>query len=105
VRPQTLIFKSLTLRRSREKTWKPERKTTKALVSRLSFYRCMLKTLLGDVVDHWGSFNIPFLLLFSEIIPCEESTHLIKVKFVTKLFLKFILEEVNHLQLCLLMTR
>ncbi|KAM9415062.1 uncharacterized protein ACWYII_024126 [Salvelinus alpinus] len=28
--------------------------------------------------------NIPFLLLFSEILPCEESTHLIKVTFVTK---------------------
>ena len=25
----------------------PERKTTKALVSRLSFYRCMLKTFFG----------------------------------------------------------
>ena len=49
-----------TLRRSREKTWKPERKTTKALVSRLSFYRCMLKMFLGDAMDHWGSFNIPF---------------------------------------------
>jgi hypothetical protein len=31
-----------------------------------------------------GSFSIPFLLLFSEIIPCEVSIHLIKVQFVTK---------------------
>ena len=86
MRPQSLMFKRWTLRRSREKTWKPERKTTKALVPRLLFYRCMLKTFLGDVMDHWGSFNIPFLLLFSEIIPCEESTHLNIVQFVTKLF-------------------
>ena len=43
-----------------------------------------LKTFLGDAMDHWGSFNIPFLLLFSEILPYEESTHLIKVQFVTK---------------------
>ena len=39
-------------------------------------------------MDHWGSFNIPFHLLFSEIIPCEKSTHLIKVHFVTKSFSK-----------------
>ena len=40
-------------------------------------------------MDHWGSFNIPFLLVFSEIIPCEESTHLIQVKFITKLLFFF----------------
>jgi hypothetical protein len=28
------------------------------LLSRPSFYRCMLKTLLGDAMDHWGSINI-----------------------------------------------
>ena len=68
----------------------------------------MLKTFLGDAMDHWGSFNIPVLLLFSEIIPCEESTNLIKVEFVTKLFFNFflfLLEGFNHLQLCLLMIR
>ena len=58
----------------------------------------MLKTCLEDVMDHWGSFNIPFILLFSEIIPCEESTHLMKVQFVTNVFL-FLLEGFNHLQL------
>jgi hypothetical protein len=31
---------------------KPERKTTKAFVSRLSFYRCMLKMFLGDTMAH-----------------------------------------------------
>ena len=92
------MFNRWTMRRSREKTWKPERKTTKDLVSRLSFYRCMLKTFVGDAMALWGSFNIPFLLLFSEVIPCEEATNLIKVQFVTKLFL-FLLEGFNHLQL------
>ena len=85
-------------RRSREKTWKPERKTTKALVSRLSFYRSMLKTFLGDAMDHWESFNILFLLLFSEIMPCEVSSHLIKVLFVTKLMFFFLLEGFHNLQ-------
>jgi hypothetical protein len=47
----------------------------------------MLKTFLGDAMDHWGSFNIPDLLLFNEIIPCEYSSHLIKVQFVTIVFL------------------
>ena len=51
------MFKRWTLRRSREKTWKHERKTMKALVSRLSFNRCMLKTFLGRC-DR--AFNFPF---------------------------------------------
>ena len=84
-----------------EKTWKPERKTTKALVSRLS----MLKMFLGDAMDHWESFNIPFLLLFSEIILCEESTNLINIPFVTTFFIYFLMEGFNNLQLCLLMIR
>jgi hypothetical protein len=74
MRPQSLMFKKWTLMRSREKTWTPERKTTKALVSTLSFDRCLLKTFFWrDVMDHWGSFNISFLLV-SEIIPCEENS-------------------------------
>ena len=35
MRPQSLMFKRWTLRRSREKTWKPARKTAKGLVSRI----------------------------------------------------------------------
>jgi hypothetical protein len=63
MRLQSVMFKMWTLRKSREKTWKPKRKTNKALVSRLSFYRCMLKTFLGDVMNDWGSFNSLFFVV------------------------------------------
>ena len=76
------MFKRWTLRRSREKTWKPERKTTKALVASLSFSD---ENIFGRCDGSLGIIQYS-LLLFSEIIPCEESTHLIKVQFVTKSF-------------------
>ena len=44
-----------------------------------TFLQMMLKTFLENAMNHWGSFNIPFLLLFSEIIPCEKS---FKIQFI-----------------------
>jgi hypothetical protein len=44
----------------RDKTWMPEKKTTKALVSRPSFYRFMLKMFLGDAMDH--SISLSFVV-------------------------------------------
>ena len=63
-----------------------------------SFWTIILQMYIENVfgMDHCGSFNIPYLLLFSEIIQCEESTNLIEVTFVTKLFL-FLLEGLNYL--------
>jgi hypothetical protein len=66
------MFKKWTMRRSREKTWKPERKTTKDLVSGLSFY---VENIFGRCDGTLG-INQYSILLISEIIPYEESTHL-----------------------------
>jgi hypothetical protein len=57
------MFKRWTLRRSREKTWKPETKTTTSLVSRLSIYRMYVENVFGRCDVSLGSFNIAFILL------------------------------------------